>query len=111
MNFLFVCSKNQWRSRTAETIFKNKDKWQVKSAGTSSSARIRISQQLINWADLIFVMEDHHKKRIIEKYQSIISQKEMIVLDIPDEYQYMDEELVFMLEEEVPFYVTERINS
>jgi len=58
MNILFVCSRNKWRSRTAETIFKNNGLHQIKSAGTEKSARIRITQSLINWEDdLVEILE------------------------------------------------------
>jgi protein-tyrosine phosphatase len=97
MNILFVCSKNQWRSRTAETIFKNNGQHQVRSAGTSASARIRLDQAMIKWADIIFVMEHQHKERILSLFQ--VEGQTLIVLDIPDEYIYMDEELIEMLRE------------
>ena len=98
MKILFVCSRNKWRSRTAETIFKNNGLHQIKSAGTEKSARIRITQSLINWADTIFVMEEKHKKRIFEKFEIDHQTKNLEVLDIPDEYQYMDDDLVEILE-------------
>ena len=50
MNVLFVCSKNEWRSRTAETIFQKSSHFKVKSAGTSKTARVRINQRLIELA-------------------------------------------------------------
>ena len=105
MNLLFICSRNQWRSRTAETIFKNKNGFQVKSAGTENSARIRVSNQLIKWADLIFVMENKHKKRISEMFPEQIIDKKIIVLDIPDEFKYMDEELIDNLNDSVSFHL------
>jgi len=105
MNLLFICSRNQWRSRTAETIFKNRSGFEVKSAGTSKTARIRISQKLIEWADLIFVMENKHKKRVSEYFPNLVNYKEIIVLDIPDDFKYMDEELIKNLEDSVSFYL------
>ena len=105
MNVLFICSKNQWRSRTAETIFQNEDKIKVKSAGTSKTARIRITERLIDWSDIIFVMEDKHKKRLVELYGNLIEPKEIIVLGIPDEYEYMDEELIDELKDSISFYL------
>ncbi len=98
MKILFVCSRNKWRSRTAETIFKNNGLHQIKSAGTEKSARIRITQNMINWADTIFVMESKHKKRIQDNFEIDLEHKNLEVLDIPDEYQYMDDELVEILE-------------
>ncbi len=96
LNVLFVCSKNQWRSPTAEVIYRNDFRINVRSAGTSSSARKQISQANIDWADLILVMESKHKKRIIRD-RNYLDLPEIIVLDIPDEYQYMDEELVSII--------------
>jgi protein-tyrosine phosphatase len=105
MNLLFICSRNVWRSRTAETIFKNKEGYHVKSAGTSKSAKIRITPKLIEWADLIFVMENKHKKRILEAFPELANSKEIIVLDIPDDFKYMEEELIKNLEDSVSFYL------
>ena len=97
MKILFVCSRNKWRSRTAETIFKNNGLHQIQSAGTEKSARIRITQNMINWADIIFVMEEKHKKRILDKFEIDKQQEKIEVLDIPDEYQYMEDDLVEIL--------------
>jgi predicted protein tyrosine phosphatase len=105
VNVLFICSRNQWRSRTAETIFKNNQKHNAKSAGTANEARIRVSEKLIDWADLIFVMEKKHKERLREKFGALIDSKKIIVLDIPDEYQYMDSELIEILETSVSAYM------
>jgi predicted protein tyrosine phosphatase len=98
VNILFVCSRNKWRSATAETVYKNHADHQVRSAGTEPSARIKISAKLILWADLIFVMEKKHKQRIAERFPEEIYEKEIIILDIPDDYQYMDEELIDEIE-------------
>ena len=89
---LFVCSRNKWRSKTAETIFRNSQESIVKSAGTSKSAVIKISKNLIDWADEIYVMERKHKDIIEKKYGRI--EDKLSILNIPDDYQYMDEELV-----------------
>lgn len=105
--FLFICSRNQWRSKTAEDIFKGKQGINVRSAGTSSSARIKVSEKLILWADLIFVMEKHHKQWLTQKYPEIIVEKEIIILDIPDDYNYMDPELIDMLEIAIESYLPE----
>lgn len=104
MNFLFICSRNKWRSYTAETIYKNQSKHKVKSAGTEPSARIKITENLINWADLIFVMEKKHKARLEERYNATLRSKEIITLDIPDEYKYMDPELIEIIKDSVNHY-------
>lgn len=106
MNILFVCSKNEWRSRTAETIFKHKSGIHVKSAGTSKTARIRISHKLIAWSEVIFVMEDKHKKLLVRDHRQLLEGKPLIVLDIPDEYHYMDEELIAELQDALEDYLS-----
>ena len=105
MNILFVCSRNKWRSRTAETVFRQNGRHNIKSAGTENSARIRITEKLIDWADTIFVMEKRHKERITEKFGARLDHKEIIILDIPDDYKYMDTELIETLKTSVLPYL------
>lgn len=105
MKLLFICSRNKWRSKTAEEIFKGLEGYEVRSAGTAESARIKVNEKLLIWADVIFVMERKHKKRLKEKFPLIISTKEIKVLDIPDDYQYMDKELIELLNTSVFAYL------
>ena len=105
MNILFVCSRNKWRSRTAETIFKNNQKHKVKSAGTENDARIKVTGKLISWSNLIFVMEKRHRDRLKEKFGSVTDTKEIIILDIQDDYKYMDPELIEILQTSVSPYL------
>ena len=94
MNILFVCSRNIWRSPTAEVIYKNHTGIIARSAGTEPSARIKLSSKNIIWADFIFVMEKKHKQRMVEKFPDEIKGKQIVILDIPDEYKFMDLELI-----------------
>ena len=84
---LFVCSKNRWRSLTAETIFKNNSNFEVKSAGTENSARIRINANHINWADIVFVMEKKHSERLRNKFPNEMTNKEIVILEIQNIYK------------------------
>ncbi len=94
MNILFVCSRNKWRSPTAEAIYKTSAEHNCRSAGTEPSARIRLTAKHIAWADIIFAMEKRHRQRMLENFPDETDGKEIVVLNISDEYQYMDEELV-----------------
>jgi predicted protein tyrosine phosphatase len=98
-NLLFVCSKNQWRSPTAEQLFKNHPIHSARSAGTSDKARIKVSQKLIDWADIIFVMERKHRDILKQRFASAIAGKEIVVLDIEDNYQFNDPELIGILQD------------
>ncbi len=107
MNLLFVCSMNKWRSPTAEAIFKNHHLYHAKSAGVCESARIKLTKKMIDWADLIFVMEKNHKQRLLKLYPSAYSNKEIIVLEIADDYQFMDPELIEIIKQSVVPYLND----
>lgn len=107
MNILFVCSRNKWRSATAETIYKNSQTHIVKSAGTEPSAVVKVTAKNILWADLIFVMEKKHKQRLIEKYPEETSEKRIVVLNIEDNHEYMDPELIEIIKISVIPYLSE----
>ena len=104
-NILFVCSRNQWRSPTAEKVYSKDPRIHVRSAGTSPRAKRTVNTKDITWAELIFVMEHKHKDRLKVQYSKLLQHKRVIVLDIPDEYQYMDEELVGLIEASVEEYL------
>ena len=101
-NVLFVCSKNQWRSPTAETLWRRHPALNVRSGGTSPNAKHHVSEDDIRWADVILVMEEKHKSRLRAEYTRLLEFKPVHVLDIPDDYKYMDAELVEQLEQVVP---------
>lgn len=46
-------------------------------------------------------MEKKHKHRVIAQFSRMLEHKPIYILDIPDEYQYMDHELVEELKEKV----------
>ena len=94
---LFVCSQNKLRSPTAEQIFSTRPDVEVSSAGTNHDAENPLDLEQIEWADLIVVMEKHHRNNIQQRYHSALKSKRVIVLDIPDEYEFMDQTLVQLL--------------
>ena len=100
-NILFICSRNQWRSPTAEAIWRKHPQLSVKSAGTSPNARRKVTVGDIRWAEIIFVMEEKHQARLKAEFTRLLENKPIHVLDIPDEYKYMDPELVELLEQSV----------
>lgn len=100
-HILFICSRNQWRSPTAEQVWRRHPLLSVRSAGTSPKARRTVNAQDIAWADVIFVMESKHKSRLLADFGRLMSGKVLHVLDIADEYQYMDPELVAQLQDAV----------
>ncbi|RYE52536.1 MAG: protein tyrosine phosphatase [Sphingobacteriales bacterium] len=102
---LFVCSRNKWRSLTAETIFKKRPGLLVKSAGTERSARIVVTAKMIIWADIIFVMERRHKEKLLHKFPQETAHATLITLDIPDTYRFMEPELIDEIQLSVSEYI------
>ena len=101
MNLLFVCSQNRLRSPTAERVFSEYPGVSAISAGTNAGAPTPVSGDLIEWADIILVMEKSHRNRVAKKFRAQLKGKRLMVLDIPDEFEYMQPELVNLLKARV----------
>ena len=95
---LFVCSRNRLRSPTAEQVFSVREDLEVASAGTNRDAETPLSPELIQWADLIVVMEKAHRTKVQRDYRKALDGKRVICLDIPDNYALMDPALVELLQ-------------
>jgi predicted protein tyrosine phosphatase len=98
---LFICSKNRWRSPTAEAIFSEYQQIEADSAGLDSDAEVCVSGEALQWADIIFVMEQSHRSRLAKRFRPWLKGKRLICLDIPDNYRYMDPDLVKILKQRV----------
>ncbi len=105
IKILFVCSQNKWRSLTAEKIYEGVPGYQVRSAGTDSGARIRLTAGLIGWADWIFVMEKKHLQIVKAKYGDSLDGKNIVCLHIEDNYRFMDRELIDLLQARLSEYI------
>ena len=101
MNLLFVCSENRLRSPTGEEVFSQYEGVDAIGCGTNSDAETTISGDLIEWADIIFVMEKSHRNKVTKKFKVLLKTKRLICLDIPDEYDRMDPILIRLLENRV----------
>ncbi len=97
MKILFVCGINKKRSLTAQTIYRNDPRIEVRSAGVSPSSKTKLTEANIEWADLILVMEKKYKERIMEIFKKRNNLPRIKSLEIPDEYDYMNEELIQMI--------------
>ena len=97
---LFVCSQNRLRSPTAEQLFADWPGIETASAGTNNDAETPLDAELVAWADLIFVMERPHRSKLQQRFRKALRGR-VICLDIPDDYGFMDERLVRLLETKV----------
>lgn len=100
--FLFVCSRNQLRSPTAEALFSEVEGVEAISAGTNNDAETPLSGDLIEWAETIYVMERKHQAKLTQRFQALLKEKPVRVLGIPDDYTYMDPGLVDLLKRKFP---------
>lgn len=98
---LFVCSQNRLRSPTAEQVFSRYEGVECESAGVHDSADVPLDPELIDWADIIFVMERAHRSKMARKFKRHLDGKRVVVLGIPDDYEYMDPRLIRLLEAKV----------
>jgi protein-tyrosine phosphatase len=105
LHILFVCARNRWRSPTAERLYRNDRRMVVRSAGLSEKSPHPLSEADIKWADLILVMEADQKSRIAEKYRHL-QLPQIASLDIPDEYEYMEAELIEYIRRGVEYHIT-----
>lgn len=105
MELLFLCSRNKRRSLTAEKIFDKRDGLRAYSAGTEPGARIKVTPGMLSRADVIFCMEKKHLRYIRDKYSDIIAEKRIVCLNIPDDFEFMDDELIDLLESGVSEYI------
>lgn len=97
MRVLFLCSRNRLRSPTAEEIFRGRDGWEVVSVGLASDADEKLSSETLDWADVVFVMERAHQRKLSQMFGAMLRHKRVICLDIPDDYAFMQSELVALL--------------
>ena len=104
-NVLFVCNVNRLRSPTAENIYKNDPDLEVRSAGVDRDATVPVTRALVEWADLIFVMEKSQRNRIHKQFPDLYDKKQIVCLYIPDEYDYMDPGLTRLLTAKLSKYI------
>lgn len=95
---LFVCSQNKLRSPTAEQVFAAYPGIESDSAGIAHDAVTPLSSEQVECADIIMVMEAHHRSKLSQRFKAHLKGKKIIVLGIPDDYDYMQPELVRLLE-------------
>ena len=105
MRILFVCSENRLRSPTAAAVFSEYEGVEAISAGTNADCETPVSGDLIEWADVVLVMENSHSNKVAKKFRPLLKDKKLAVLNIPDDFDFMDPLLVRILRNRVPQYV------
>ena len=98
---LFVCHYNRKRSATAERVFGKDPSLDVRSAGTSTEAMVQVNERMLDWADIVFIMDDDQQRALIRAFPQHPAVARMVKLDIEDDYHFLDDELVKLLRERV----------
>jgi predicted protein tyrosine phosphatase len=98
---LFLCNQNRLRSPTAERVFREDPGLEVRSAGVDPDATVPVTRELLEWADLIFVMEKRQRNIVHKRYPEIYRGKPIICLYIPDQYELMEPALIQALQQRV----------
>ncbi len=101
-NVLFICSQNRLRSPTAEQVFADWPGIETASAGLNHGAENPVTPELLQWAELIFVMERAQRTRLSSLFGAYLRDQRIVCLDIPDIYAYMDPALIRVLKAKVP---------
>jgi predicted protein tyrosine phosphatase len=94
-HILFVCTANVDRSRTAEDLYRDDPRFEVRSAGTAPFAKNPLTRELMQWADRVFVMcekEDRHHTLIKLRFPD--TDRPVVDLDVEDRWPRGDPELV-----------------
>jgi predicted protein tyrosine phosphatase len=99
MRVLFVCHYNRKRSATAERVFRKEPGLDVRSAGTSRDALVRINQRMLEWADIVFTMDGEQTRDLSRMFPGHPALDRIVCLDILDRYDFLDPELVALLRE------------
>jgi predicted protein tyrosine phosphatase len=110
LHILFVCRQNRRRSATAERVFSKDASLEVRSAGTSDAALVRVNGRMLEWADVIFTMDNQQQCALEQRFPGHTALERLVCLDIPDHYPFLDPELVALLERRVQPHL-ERLRS
>lgn len=99
MRVLFVCRQNRKRSATAERIFAKDPGLDVRSAGTGEDALVRVNRRMLDWADIVFTMDDEQRRDLSRMFPGHPALEKLVCLDIQDQFEFLDPELVALLRE------------
>ena len=102
---LFVCRQNRMRSATAERVFCKRADLDVRSAGTAPDALVRVNGNMLDWAHIIFVMDDEQREWLESNFEQHPALARIVCLDIPDDFTFLQPELVKLLEEKVASFL------
>jgi predicted protein tyrosine phosphatase len=105
MHLLFVCNQNRLRSPTAAHVFGGRPGIEARSAGVNPDAATPVTRELLEWSDLVFVMEKRQRNLIRKRFPDLYQARRIVCLYIPDEFDFLDPGLITLLERKVEPYL------
>ena len=102
---LFVCRQNRKRSATAERVFCKREDLDVRSAGTAADALVRVNVHMLEWADVIFIMDEDQRRWLDTAFKDHPALGKVVCLGIPDTFEFLQPELVALLDARVGTYL------
>ena len=106
MRVLFICHQNRKRSATAERVFGKDPAHEVRSAGTGPDALVRVNRRMLDWADIVFTMDDEQRRDLSRMFPGHPALDKLVCLEIRDQYDFLDPELVSLLRERTAAHLT-----
>ena len=93
---LTVCSAGLLRSPTTAWLLSQPPfLYNTRCAGANREyALVPVDEVLIHWADEIVFMEMEHFDSVNQRFEKLLANKKVVILDVPDQYPYRDPELV-----------------
>ncbi len=98
---LFICSANRLRSPTAEQVFSQYPNVEARSAGLNQDAVDPLAPEHFDGVDIVFVMEKAHRNKLSKRFKSHLGKARVICLNIPDDFEFMQPELISLLKTRV----------
>lgn len=98
---LFVCALNRYRSKTAEALYLEAPGFEVKSAGLDRIAKVQVTQELLDWADIVVVMEKRQRNVLHKRFRSLYQRKRIESIDVDDSRDFAAPGLAALLREKL----------
>jgi predicted protein tyrosine phosphatase len=105
LRVLFICTQNKVRSLTAEHLYRVRADLEVRSCGTAAFAKNQLTEEVMKWADMVFIFDELQADAIEKKFGKDVFGKEIISLGLADVYQYKSESLVLKLTAKIEPYL------
>ncbi len=105
-NVLFICGKARMRSPTAAHVATQLFEVEADFAGLSRDADEPLTVEHLEWAEVVAVMERRQLSRLKTLHGATPEGTRVVCLGIPDNFDFMQPELVRLLEAKLPAVLT-----